>query len=259
MHMNKRTRWIVAFTLLAIAAAFLLPAMPQPVEYHDFADHRHAFGVANFLDVVSNLAFLIAGVAGLAVVIGGRVRFEFASERWPFVVFFSGVLLTALGSAYYHLAPDNETLFWDRLPMTIAFMGLVSSQIVDRINVRAGLLLLLPMLLLGVASVVYWRATERMGAGNVLPYGILQGYSVIILLLLARLNPSRYTRGRDIYWVFGCYVLSKLLETFDRELLAIGHLVSGHTLKHLAAAAAAIVVCHMLVNRSLKEVSVSAG
>ena len=84
--MNKRTRWIVAFTLLAIAAAFLLPAMPQPVEYHDFADHRHAFGVANFLDVVSSLAFLIAGVAGLAVVIGGRVRFEFASERWPFVV-----------------------------------------------------------------------------------------------------------------------------------------------------------------------------
>ncbi len=207
--MNTRTRWIVALTLLAIAAAFLLPAMRQPVEYHDFADHRHAFGIDNFLDVVSNLAFLIAGITGLVIVIGGRARFEFASERWPFVVFFLGVLLTALGSGYYHLAPDNETLFWDRLPMTIAFMGLVSSQIVDRINVRAGLMLLLPMLLLGVASVVYWRATERMGAGNVLPYGILQGYSVIVLLLLARLNPSRYTRGGDIYWVFGWYVLSQ--------------------------------------------------
>ena len=259
MVMNTRTRWIVALTLLAVAAAFLLPAMRQPVEYHDFADHRHAFGINNFLDVVSsNLAFLIAGVIGLLIVIGGRARFEFASERWPFVVFFFGVLLTALGSAYYHLAPDNETLFWDRLPMTIAFMGLVSSQIVDRINVRAGLMLLLPMLLLGAASVVYWRATERMGAGNVLPYGILQGYSVIVLLLLARLNPSRYTRGGDIYWVFGWYVLSKLLETFDREVLAISQFVSGHTLKHLAAAAAAFVVCYMLVNRNLKEVSVSA-
>ena len=256
--MNTRTRWIVAFTLLAVAAAFLLPAMRQPVEYHDFADHRHTFGIDNFLDVVSNLAFLIAGVTGLVIVIGGRARFEFASERWPFVVFFLGVLLTALGSGYYHLAPDNETLFWDRLPMTIAFMGLVSSQIVDRINVRAGLMLLLPMLLIGAASVVYWRATERMGAGNVLPYGILQGYSVIVLLLLARLNPSRYTRGSDIYWVFGWYVLSKLLETFDREVLTITHFVSGHTLKHLAAAAAAFVVCYMLVNRNLKEVSVSA-
>ena len=258
MIMNTQARWIVAFTLLAVAAAFLLPAMRQPVEYHDFADHRHTFGIDNFFDVVSNLAFLIAGVIGLVIVIGGRVRFEFASERWPFVLFFFGVLLTALGSGYYHLAPDNETLFWDRLPMTIAFMGLVSSQIVDRINVRAGLMLLLPMLLLGVASVVYWRTTERMGAGNVLPYGILQGYSVIVLLLLARLSPSRYTRGSDIYWVFGWYVLSKLLETFDREVLAIAQFVSGHTLKHLAAAAAAFVVCYMLVNRNLKEVSVSA-
>jgi hypothetical protein len=255
--MNTHTRWIVALTLLAIVAAFLLPAMRQPVEYHDFADHRHAFGIDNFLDVVSsNLAFLIAGVMGLVIVIGGRVRFEFASERWPFVVFFLGVLLTALGSGYYHLAPDNETLFWDRLPMTIAFMGLVSSQIVDRINVRAGLILLLPMLLLGVASVVYWRATERMGAGNVLPYGILQGYSVIVLLLLAKLNPSRYTRGSDIYWVFGWYVLAKLLETFDHEVLTISQFVSGHTLKHLAAAAAAFVVCYMLVKRNLKEGSV---
>ena len=256
--MNTRTRWIVALTLLAIAGAFLLPAMRQPVEYHDFADHRHAFGIDNFLDVVSNLAFLIAGVIGLVIVIGDRARFEFASERWPFVVFFLGVLLTALGSGYYHLAPDNETLFWDRLPMTIAFMGLVSSQIVDRINVRAGLMLLLPMLLLGAASVVYWRTTERMGAGNVLPYGILQGYSVVVLLLLARLNPSRYTRGGDIYWVFGWYVVSKLLETFDREVLAISQFVSGHTLKHLAAAAAAFVVCYMLANRNLKEVPVSA-
>jgi hypothetical protein len=112
------------------------------------------------------------------------------------------------------------------------------------------------MLLLGVASVIYLRATERMGAGNVLPYGILQGYSVIVLLLLARLNPSRYTRGSDIYWVFGSYVLSKFLETFDREVLALTHFVSGHTLKHVAAAAAAFVVCYMLVNRNLKAGSV---
>ncbi|HEX5680948.1 MAG TPA: hypothetical protein VFX82_08935, partial [Desulfobacterales bacterium] len=174
-------------------------------------------------------------------------------ERWPYAVFFIGVLLTALGSGYYHLAPDNETLFWDRLPMTIAFMGLVASQIVDRINVRAGLALLLPMLLLGAASVIYWRITERMGAGNVLPYGILQGYSVVILLLLAMLNPSRYTRGNDIYWVFGWYVLSKVLETFDAEVLAFSHFVSGHTLKHLAAAAAGFAVCYMLMNRTLKE------
>ena len=252
--MAMRTRWIVVFTLLCIAAALLLPAVPQSLEYHHFADRRDLLGIANFLDVVSNLGFLIVGIAGLVIVFGGRARFEFKSERWPYAVFFLGALLTALGSGYYHLAPDNETLFWDRLPMTIAFMGLVSSQIVDRINIRAGLLLLVPMLLLGAASVIYWRATERVGTGNVLPYAILQGYSVVIILLLARLNPSRYTRGNDLYWVFGWYVLSKLLETFDAQMLDyLGGVVSGHTLKHLAAAIAGFTVCSMLLRRTLKE------
>ncbi len=227
--------------------------VPQSLAYHHFADQRDVFGIDNFLDVVSNLGFLIAGMAGLVIVFGGRAQFEFRSERWPYAVFFLGVLLTAPGSGYYHLAPDNESLFWDRLPMTVAFMGLVSSQIVDRINIRAGLALLVPMLLLGAASVIYWRATERAGVGNVLPYGILQGYSMVVVLLLAMLSPSRYTRGNDLYWVFGWYGLSKLLETFDAKVLHLGSVVSGHTLKHIAAAIAGFTVCYMLSHRTLKE------
>ena len=82
--------------------------------------------------------------------------------------------------------------------MTIAFMSLIAAQISDRVSARTGLALLLPMLLVGAASVIYWRITERAGVGNVLPYGILQGYSVVILLLLAALFPSRYTRGNDL-------------------------------------------------------------
>jgi hypothetical protein len=251
--MTSRIWFVIGITVLAVAAALLIPAMPQPLAYHDFADHREAFGVHNFLDVGSNIAFFIVGVVGLVVTMGRRARFQFSIERWPYVIFFLGVLTTAAGSSYYHLAPDNETLFWDRLPMTVAFMALVSSQIVDRINIRAGLALLLPMLMLGAASVVYWRVTERAGVGNVMPYGILQGYSVVILLLLAALTPSRYTRGNYVYWVFTWYVLSKLLETFDAEVLKLGHVVSGHTLKHFAAAIAGVAVCLMLTRRTLIE------
>jgi len=251
--MTSRTWLIVAVTVLAVAAALLVPAMPQPVAYHDFADHRDAFGIHNFLDVASNGAFLVVGVFGLVVACGRRARFEFAVERWPYVVFFVGVTLTAAGSAYYHLAPDNETLFWDRLPMTIAFMALVCSQIVDRISIRAGLGLLIPMLMLGAASVIYWQITERAGVGNVVPYGVLQAYSVVIVLLMAVLKPSRYTHGTILYWVFAWYVLSKILETYDAEVLEWGHVVSGHTLKHLAAAAAGVAVWVMLTRRTLIE------
>jgi hypothetical protein len=250
--MPKAYRYVVGFTVLSVLAAFLLPAMPQPHDYDDFADDRPMFGIPNFLDVATNAAFVLAGVVGLAVVLLSRTAFAAGAERWPYAVFFLGVVLTGLGSGYYHVDPDNETLFWDRLPMTIAFMSLIAAQVVDRIDVRAGLALLVPMLLVGAASVLYWRATERAGAGNVIPYAVLQGYSVVILFLLAWLHPSRYTRGNDIYWVFAGYVIAKVLETFDRQIYELGHVTSGHSLKHVAAAVAALVVCRMLWLRRLQ-------
>jgi len=245
-----RAGYIIAFTALSVAAALLLPAVPQPASYHDFADHRTLFGVTNFLDVASNIGFLLIGIIGVGVVFRPGTRFELDSERWPYAMFFIGMLLTAVGSAYYHLVPGNERLFWDRVPMTVAFMSLLAAQVVDRFSVKAGLTLLLPMLLVGATSVLYWRATERAGAGNVMPYAVLQAYAVVMLLLIALLQPSRYTRGNDLYWVFAGYVIAKGFELLDKQLLELGHLVSGHTLKHLAAAVAGFVVCRMLMLRT---------
>jgi hypothetical protein len=244
---------LVALTVISVAGALLLPAVPQPIEYHDFADQRSMLGVANFLDVTSNAAFLVAGLAGLVIALRRGTEFEHPAERLPYAVFFIGVALTAAGSGYYHLAPDNERLFWDRLPMTIAFMSLIAAQITERISMRAGLALLAPMLVVGVASVVYWIFTERAGAGNVVPYVVLQAYAVAALLLIALTRPSRYTRGADIYWVFGGYVAAKLLEFLDHQVLEFLGLASGHSLKHLVAALAALVVCRMLLLRKLRD------
>jgi len=254
--MNKRSWTIVALTALSIAGAFFLPAIPQPPAYHDFADARPMLGVPNFLDVASNVAFLLVGVAGLVVAVRPRTRFRVGAERVLYAVFFVGMILTAAGSAYYHLWPDNETLFWDRLPMTISFMALVAAQVAERISLRAGVALLLPMLLVGTGSVVYWRATERAGAGNVTPYGILQAFSVVVLLVIATL-PSRYTRAGDVYWVFAAYVTAKVLEALDWQILEIGHVVSGHTLKHVAAALAGYAVLRMVALRSPVDATVT--
>jgi hypothetical protein len=245
----NRNLLIALFTLVCIVAAVFWPPMPQPLDYHAFVDRRALFGTANLLDVASNIGFVIPGLAGLFVTLSPRTVFIDPIERLPYTVFFVGMLLTALGSSYYHLAPDNERLFWDRLPMTIAFMSLIAAQLCERVSVRVGIALLVPMLAIGAASVFYWRATERAGEGNVIPYGILQGYSVVILLLIAVLLRSRYTRERDIYWVFAWYVGAKALEALDRPIFALGNLVSGHSLKHLAAGAAGIVVCWMLLRR----------
>lgn len=251
--MTRPTVVLLALTAAALAASALLPAVPQPIDYHDFADHREMGGVANFLDVTSNAGFLLVSLVGFAIVFHRGTAFEHAAERWPYAVFFTGMLLTALGSAYYHLAPDNERLFWDRVPMTIAFMSLIAAQIVERVSFRAGRLLLGPMLLVGVGSVVYWLATERAGAGNVVPYAVLQAYAVIALLLITWSHASRYTRGEYLYWVFAGYVIAKLFETFDREIYGLGGVISGHSLKHLAAAVAGAIVCLMLRRRALRE------
>ena len=136
--MPRRTWLIIGLAAVAFAAAFLLPAMPQPPAYHDFADTRTLLGVANFLDVTSNAAFLVVGLAGMVASFRPRTRLATGAERVLYAVFFAGMVLTAAGSAYYHLDPDNETLFWDRLPMTISFMALVAAQVSERISLRAG-------------------------------------------------------------------------------------------------------------------------
>jgi len=242
---------LLALTLPCALAAAFWPAMPQPLDYHAFGDRRAWLGVPNALDVVSNLGFLAAGWAGLIVTARRATAFERASERAAYVVFFGGVVATAFGSSWYHLAPDNERLFWDRLPIAIAFLGLVSAQIAERVSLRAGVRLLAPLVSLGIVAVVHWRATERAGAGNVIPYGILQGWAIALIVLLACMQPSRYTRARDIHLVFAWYALAKVCELFDHEIYAAGELMSGHTLKHLAAAAGVWFASRMLARREL--------
>jgi hypothetical protein len=249
--MTKRDKLLIGLTLLAVLLAVFLPAMPQPREYHDFADKRVAYGIENFLDVASNATFLLVGVITLLLVLRPRTCFASASERLPYLAFCIGVLMTAAGSCYYHLKPNNETLFWDRLPMTISFMSLISAQIVDRVDVRAGLLALVPMLIVGVLTAVYWIVTERQGRGNVMPYGVLQAWAVFVLLKLVVFHPSRYTHGHLIYAVFAGYALAKGFEHFDRQIFELSGVVSGHTLKHVAAGVAGLPVVWMLWKREL--------
>jgi hypothetical protein len=245
--------WIlIGFTLVIFVAAAAFPRTPQPLAYHDFADRRGWLGITNFGDVSSNLLFAVAGVAGLVFLSSrdGAKRFLDRGERWPYFFVFLGLLLTAFGSAYYHLAPDNARLVWDRLPMTIAFMGLVAAMIAERINVTLGVYLLPVLLLIGAASVAWWWHTETIGAGDLRFYAAVQAYAVLVLPVLLLL-PPRYTRSGDFLVVFGFYVMAKILETFDRQIFMLtGRMVSGHTLKHLAAGAAGLWILRMLVTGS---------
>jgi hypothetical protein len=246
--------WLLgAITSVITVIAILLPRIPQPQSYHMFADQRSFLGIPNFNDVVSNLPFAAIGLWGLVFLQRskcehGRRHFLDERERWPYLIVFAGLLLTAFGSAYYHLRPGNARLVWDRVPMTIVFMSLVAAIIAERISLRAGLWLMPILLLIGVGSVVQWYLSELRGAGDLRFYAAVQAYS-LLFLLIAVLLPSRYTRGRDLVIVAGFYVLAKALEALDKPIFELGHIVSGHTLKHLAAAGAGYWILRMLQNR----------
>jgi hypothetical protein len=248
------SRFKAPFLLIAVAAliaiiALLLPPMPQPQDYHNFADHRGWLGIPNFGDVVSNVPFAIVGLWGLIFLVGIRSgRFADPRERWPYVVMFAGLILTALGSAYYHLAPDNARLVWDRIPIMIVFMALLAAVIAERVSVGVGLALFPVLEMAGIGSVLVWRAGELQGHGDLRFYAAVQVYAILILLL-ALLFPAKYTRGADFAAVVGFYVLAKILEESDRQVFALVHIVSGHTLKHLAAAAAGYWILRMLQKR----------
>jgi hypothetical protein len=241
---------LVVFTAAVAVAAGFAPRIPQSQSYHHFADQRAWLGIANFGDVASNLAFLVAGVWGFSVLLRrpGTAVFLDSTERWPYVVLFCGLILTAGGSAYYHLAPDNARLMWDRLPMTIVFMSLVAAIIMERVDLGAGLVLLPILLLIGIASVVQWHISERRGAGDLRFYAAVQVFAVLVVLLSLFMKP-RYTRTNDLPIVGAFYVAAKCFELVDRQIFSAGHIVSGHTLKHLAAAGAGFWIIRMLVNR----------
>jgi hypothetical protein len=251
--MSKRARGFLIFAavvIAGIAVAFMHP-IPQPPSYSVFADHRRWLGIPNFMDVVSNLALLFAGFWGLSVVFNRHSRESFVSrsERWAYAIFFLGAALTCFGSSYYHLDPNNWTLVWDRLPMTIAFMSIVAAIIGERISARAGSLLLLPLLILGAASVFQWYASELHGTGDLRFYLCVQFFPVLVILLALLLFEPKYTRGGDFMIVIGFYALAKVLEALDLRIFNLGHIISGHTLKHIAAATAVYWLGRMIQKR----------
>jgi hypothetical protein len=240
---ETRTLGFLGLGIVALGIVFCLPPIPQDPSYHAFADDRTMLGVPNFLNVVSNFPFFVVGVLGLLVLlrpgaVGPDGPVLGRAERRPLLVLFAGVLLTAFGSSYYHLDPDNDRLVWDRLPMTVAFMGFFASTIGERIGVRAGTWLLWPLVWLGLASVYNWEAGEQRHAGDLRLYGFVQFYPLVTIPLMMYLFPARYTRSGDVAVALAWYCLAKVLEVaaVDHGIYRLGHAVSGHTLKHLAAA-----------------------
>jgi hypothetical protein len=226
---------IVIITLLGIVIVSLQGPIAQDSTYHNFADQRIFFHITNFWNVVSNLFFLAAAIAGFYVLYSGKCPGVLPGLRVSYQIFFLGSGLIAIGSACYHLSPSNSTLVWDRLAMAVAFMAILSIILGEHIEPRSGRLALLPLPAIGLLSVLVWIRTEAMGHGDLRFYILVQYLPCILIPLIVLLFPSRLTKVYFIWGLLFSYGIGKLFESLDAPIYRALHL-SGHTLKHLMAA-----------------------
>lgn len=254
----QRRLWILGgLSVVVVVIALLLPPMPQPASYHRFADQRSFLAIPNFYNVVSNLAFLLSGGAGLVSLFriyrsSTQKAFRNKAECLPYGVLFLSVIATAFGSIVYHWMPDNAYLLWDRLPIAIGITALLAAILAERVNLILGLWSLPVLTVLGILSVWYWYWTEQHGIGNLNFYIVTQFYSILLIVLLSLYYPSCYTHAKDIYQAIALYVVAKSAEMLDMHIYNLtSHFISGHTLKHLLAALAVYRIVRMLHQRVL--------
>ncbi len=220
--MNKRLLLLISINIVTLIFIFTKQPIHQDPSYHNFIDARVICGHPNFFDSFSNIFFLIISFIG----------FKYAQQckltiSWK--AFFISIGLVAFGSYYYHYNPNNDTLVWDRLPMTLGFMSLITAVFCETFNLKKETLLLILSNLLGVFSVVIWVVTEDLRL-----YYWVQ-LTPIISLLIIGLFFSKNLNAKYMLGAFGLYVLAKVTEHNDSQIFnSIS--ISGHTIKHILAA-----------------------
>ncbi|QXZ08976.1 hypothetical protein KUF54_13100 [Comamonas sp. Y33R10-2] len=220
---------------LLFALALLLPSMVQPDHYHAFADQRSWMGLHCAGDVLSNLGFVVAGLAGFAALWRAGAHSLSGTARALCALFFAGLLCSGAGSAFYHWAPQNASLLWDRLGMSVAFAGLLGLAVQTRMDDSSARVAAALMLLAAPISALVWAQT-----GNLLPWVLAQAGGMLIIFALALMAPRRNALPVALGWVIGLYAVAKLLEMSDSVVFEwTGYAVSGHSLKHWVAAVAA--------------------
>jgi hypothetical protein len=233
---------LAILSLVAVAALLWLPPIKQDEAYHNFSDQQTLFNVSNFWNVISNLPFLIVGILGL------YAQKKFPRNKIQYIIFFLGVALVSIGSGYYHLNPNSETLIWDRLPMTIAFMALVSIVISEYVNDLAGRRIFIPALSIGILSIVHWVVSEDLRL-----YGLVQFYPMLAIPVILIFFKSEFNSSKGYWSLLVFYIVAKFFEHFDHQTHHVLGSVSGHTLKHIAAAAGIFIFLYYKLNHTVQE------
>ena len=240
-----KTHWreisLISIIIISLVVMMNLQPISQDLSYHNFADDRQFSGVPNFFNVISNIPFALFGIM---VVLYCR-EFRPKEAGWSWMTLFIGVTLVSFGSGYYHLNPGNDTLVWDRLPMTIGFMGFFIAILSEYVNPKIETYFLVPAILLGILSVLIWQLTDDLRF-----YFWVQFFPLLSIPIVLWLYKSRYTHVRYLLYALIFYLFAKLFEFYDSGIFSLsGEQFSGHSLKHILASLSVLSLYLMLKKR----------
>lgn len=197
-------------------------------EFHAYADQRTWLRVPHAGDVLSNLAFV-----AVAVWFARDRRRAVARGAWWVC---AGVAAIGVGSAVYHLAPSDERLVFDWAPIVVT-LALLSATVIYERDARAGRIALVVAPCVALASVAWWYAGGGTRGGDMAPYVATQVAGIVLPTVVALVTPGAVGARWLLAGVAG-FAVARVCGAYDRELLdAIA--ISGHSCKHVAAAAAA--------------------
>ena len=232
---NPRILLLLLSSVIMALVIMFVPPVSQDPGYHNFADQRNISGIPHFWNVVTNIPFLVLGITGFFKFQKHELTGVIPDFFRAYLAFFMGLVLTGLGSGYYHLDPLNSTLVGDRMAITVTFMSFFVLIFGESISTRTASRLLLPLLFLGLASVVYWNITENLGTGDLRFYALVQFLPMLLIPLMLLFYGSCLSGRRWILAIILVYGAAKIAEMYDQQIYElIGF--SGHSLKHLIAA-----------------------
>lgn len=240
--LTASNQWRHLVLLILVLGSLILIMLQAPIKqdlaYHHFIDTRNLFGIPNFYNVISNLPFFLVGIFGVLFC----TKQTQSNIRPEWLCFFASISLVSIGSAYYHLQPDNQSLVWDRLPMTMAFMGLFAAMLGEFVDTRFAKYGLLPMILVGLSSVLVWHWFDDLRF-----YAWVQFMPLLLISAMLVLFRSRYTHSYLLIPVLGLYLLAKILEAYDAQIFSLFHNeMSGHAIKHVLSALGSGMILWML-------------
>lgn len=226
--------------------AWLSPRIGQDPLYHQFVDQRTLLSIPNAFNVLTNLIFAWAGIVGLYRLVREK---SLHIERKIYVAYFSfflAVLLVTFGSGWYHWSPNNETLIWDRLPLTIATMSFLTILIAERLSITLARKLFPALLIAGIASIVYWYLSEQAGNGDLRPYALVQFLPMLLMPILLLMFQAPTNSNAYLWCFLACFFIARVCEVLDAEIYHGLIFISGHSLKHIAAGAGCLIFLRYL-------------